>query len=120
MHELSIAQSILEIVHEYIPGPRSATVQSIKVRLGMLSGVVPESLDFCFSAITSDTSLKRAKLNIERVETQLHCADCGETSTIDGPPLLCPECGGHDIKLISGAELQVVEIELAENEWETL
>jgi Zn finger protein HypA/HybF involved in hydrogenase expression len=68
MHELSIAQSILDIVREYIPEPRSAEAQSIKVRLGGLSGVVPASLDFCFSAITNDTSLRQAKLNIELVE----------------------------------------------------
>jgi hydrogenase nickel incorporation protein HypA/HybF len=120
MHELSIAQSILDIVREYVPEPRSAAVQSIKVRLGGLSGVVPESLDFCFSAITSDTSLRQAKLNIERVETQLHCGDCGETSTIEGPIFLCSKCGSPNIKLVSGTELQIVEIELAENDWETL
>ena len=119
MHELSIAQSILDIVREYVPEPRSAEVQSIKVRLGGLSGVVPESLDFCFTAITGDTSLRQAKLKIERVETQLHCAKCGETSKIKGPFFLCPECGSHDIKLISGTELQVVEIEMAENGSET-
>ena len=120
MHELSIAQSILDIVREYVPEPRSAEVQSIKVRLGGLSGVVPESLDFCFPAIISDTPLRKAKLNIERVETQLHCSDCRQTSTVEGFLFLCPECGGRDIKLISGAELQVVEIELAEKQSETL
>ena len=120
MHELSIAQSILDIVREYVPEPRSAEVQSIKIRLGGMSGVVPESLDFCFSAITSDTSLKQVKLNIERVETQLHCAECGETSTINGPIFLCPGCGSHNVRLISGTELQVVEIELSENGCEAL
>src|SRR3990172_9586664 len=108
MHELSIAQSILDIVREYVPEPRSGEVQFIKVRLGGLSGVVPESLDFCFSAIISDTSLKQAKLEIERVPTRLRCLVCEKTIVIEGPVLLCPECDGHDIELISGAELQVV------------
>jgi hydrogenase nickel incorporation protein HypA/HybF len=114
MHELSIAQSILEIVREYVPEQGSAEVQSVKVRLGNLSGVVPESLEFCFSALISDTPWREAKLNFEHVPTEVDCLECGKRSRIEEPLFLCPECNGNKIKLISGAQLQVVEIELTE------
>ena len=118
MHELSIAQSILEIVHEHVPESRLPEVQSIKVRLGKLSGVLAGSLDFCFSAITSGTSLRGARLCIEAVETRLECGNCGGITNLEDVLFLCPMCLSQDVKLISGSELQVVEIEMAEEEGE--
>ncbi|MFN8007778.1 MAG: hydrogenase maturation nickel metallochaperone HypA [Terriglobia bacterium] len=119
MHELSIAQSILEIVREHVPESSLAEVQSIKIRLGKWSGVLAESLDFSFSALTNDTTLSQAHLCIERVETRLECGNCGEISILDDMLFLCPKCLSPDVKLIAGSELQVVEIEMAEEKGES-
>jgi hydrogenase nickel incorporation protein HypA/HybF len=55
MHELSIAQGILDIVREHVPEGQSAGVRTIEVRVGRMSGVVPESLEFCFEALVLDS-----------------------------------------------------------------
>lgn len=120
MHELSIAQNILEIVREYVSEERAAEVQAVKVRVGELSGVVAESLEFCFSAIISDTALKHATLKIESVPAQLHCSACGHSCSPDGLLFRCPGCGAGSIQLVSGTELQVIEIELADTATEAL
>ncbi len=84
------------------------------MRIGELSGVVPESVDFCFKAITAGTSLDGSTLEIEKTHIVALCDDCGKESSVEGLVFRCPKCGGANIKVISGNELQVVEIELDE------
>ena len=112
MHELSVAQSIVEIVEQHIPQNRSQAVQAIKVKVGELSGVVPESLDFCFQAIVDGTPLKRAALQIELVPFSLLCSDCTEVNNTEPGIVLCPNCGGVNTRVVGGTELLVIEIEL--------
>lgn len=114
MHELSIAQGILDIVRQHLPDGPVRSLRSVKVRVGSLSGVVPESLEFCFEAIVGDTPLQGARLEIERVPIRLKCGACGRTSSVEEDSFLCPACGAGDIEVVSGTELQVVELELAD------
>ncbi len=110
MHELSIAESILEIVRAHAPPGR--TVTSIRVRVGALSGVVPDSLEFCFTAITQDTPLAAARLALEFIPFVIQCRTCGVRSDTEPGLALCPGCGGTDTRIVSGTELQVAEIEI--------
>lgn len=65
MHELSLANGIFEIVRHYVPIERAPLVRAIRVRVGEHAGVLPESLAWCFSAITTNTDYARASLVIE-------------------------------------------------------
>ena len=120
MHELSIAQGIVDIIRQYVPEEQTADVRLVKIRVGPLAGVVPDSLDFCFGAIVNDTPLSTARLDIEEVQLQSQCGGCGEVFTVEGAYFLCPRCGSSDVKVISGTELQVVEIELLDRQAGTL
>ncbi len=117
MHELSLAQNILEIVEQHVPSEQSKSVKSIKLRVGESSGVVPESLEFCFSAITAETALNGALLIIERVPFLLSCRKCGKTSESEFGLNMCSSCGSFETNIISGTEMQVVEIELQESKF---
>jgi len=114
MHELSVAQSILEIVQQHVPEPQAWAVQAVRVRVGRLAGVVTDSLEFCFSAIITDTPWKTAKLDIEEIPTVCLCSDCAGRFAVTDGAFRCPSCGGVNVQLISGTELQVVEIDLAD------
>jgi hydrogenase nickel incorporation protein HypA/HybF len=114
MHELGIAQNIVDIVNQYVPEGQERLVRSVRLKVGRLSGVIPESLEFCFSTIIGETPLDSAKLDIEHTPVTSRCCDCGEEFTVDGAAFSCPSCGENDLDLISGTELQVVEIELAD------
>ena len=112
MHELSIAQSIVDIVQANLPVSDANLVKSVKVRVGQLSGVVPDSLDFCFGAITQGTLLQGASLDIEKVPFAMKCRSCNAMFESEAGIVVCPTCGGCDSEVLSGTELQVVEIEL--------
>lgn len=112
MHELSIAQSIVDLVQANLPATDTNLVKSVKVKVGQLSGVVPDSLDFCFGAITHGTSLQGATLDIDNVPFVLKCKTCNTSFESEAGIVLCPQCGGTDTEVLSGTELQVIEIEL--------
>jgi hydrogenase nickel incorporation protein HypA/HybF len=115
MHEISVAQSILEVVREYVPDERAAALTVVRVRVGNLSGVVPESLAFCFGALVADTPFGGARLDIERVAAECACGGCGARFAPAERVFLCPACGGGDTRLVAGADLDVVHVELAES-----
>jgi len=114
MHELSVAENILEIVRQNVPQGEEQNVKSIKLRIGAFSGIVPDSLEFCFSAITEGTLLKGALLDIEHIPLTGLCNTCATTDRLEYGIFVCPSCGSGDIKLLSGTELQVVEIEISD------
>jgi hydrogenase nickel incorporation protein HypA/HybF len=65
MHELGLAQGILDIVSEHVPEGRAGDVRAVRVRVGALAGVVVDSLEFCFGAIVAGTPYAAAVLDVE-------------------------------------------------------
>jgi len=116
MHELSIAQSIMEIVAEHVPDDYQGSVKSITLKVGELSGVVVESLEFCFSAVTAGTRFEGAVLEVERIGLTARCEQCATVSPVSNNAFICQACGSTQLTIISGRELQVSEIEVADNE----
>lgn len=116
MHELSIAQSIVDIIHQYVPEDQAGDVRLVRIKVGPLAGVVPDSLDFCFEAIVNDTSLSKARLDIEETPLQSQCVTCHEVFMVEQAVFVCPQCGSGETRVISGTELQVMEIELSDRQ----
>ncbi|MGO9481692.1 MAG: hydrogenase maturation nickel metallochaperone HypA [Candidatus Kryptoniota bacterium] len=110
MHELSIAESIMNIVNENLVGNRP--VISIKVRIGSLANIISDSLEFCFDVIKKGTPIEKAELKIESVVIMAHCEICGTDFEIEDFLFRCKNCGSTDLRIVSGNELQVVEIEV--------
>ena len=112
MHELSIAQNIIEISEAKARENNSRSIRVVKVRLGEFTAVAPEALQFSFEVARSGTLAANAKLEIERVPMELRCALCG---AINNPlievRLICPLCG-LPVEIVSGEELRVEYIEL--------
>jgi hydrogenase nickel incorporation protein HypA/HybF len=116
MHELGIAENILQIVRQSVPENLAGDVRAIRLRVGQLSGIVPDSLSFCFGVIANETAMKQASLAIEQVPIVSKCRDCRHQFQMDDFAFSCPACQSVQLDLISGRELEVVEIELAEEE----
>jgi hydrogenase nickel incorporation protein HypA/HybF len=112
MHELSIAQSVLDIVHQHVPAGEEKRVRIIRLSIGTMAGVVADSLAFCFSAITQGTPFEGAVLEIAQIPLTAHCNTCEANAPIDRTRFICPACGGSDLTVVSGREMQVREIEL--------
>lgn len=111
MHELSIAESILEIVSESVPD-RNKKVLSVTVEVGELTAVIPESLQFCFNAIIEETPYRGAQLIIREKKLTGACRTCGSGFPINNYLFQCPDCGSTDVEVTGGQELNVTELEV--------
>ena len=115
MHELGIALQIVRIALGAVPGDaRSAKVETVRLNIGTLSAVVPDSLRLCFSLAARDTQLEGARLVINEVPASARCRTCSHEWAIDDYMFVCPECDGGDIEMVSGRELDVESIEIKE------
>lgn len=112
MHELSVAYEIIGIVNENLPEGNRRPVKSVKLKIGKLTNILPDSLTFCFEALIKDTPLNGAVLDIQHIPITLQCQQCHTVSEIDDFIFTCPSCGSADIKTVAGDELQVSEIEI--------
>jgi hydrogenase nickel incorporation protein HypA/HybF len=108
MHELAITQSVVDMVVERMAGRRIATV---RVRVGELSGVVPDAMLFCYDVLTAGTDLEGSRLEIERTPGIGHCRDCDQDFALPDLIMLCP-CGSADVALLGGRELEVASVDL--------
>jgi hydrogenase nickel incorporation protein HypA/HybF len=114
MHELSIARDIASIVCELIPSPDRPRIRTINVDVGEMSGVVPDSLSFCYEAVAEEMSLPSKALRIRRVPFRCSCRACGGDFSNDSGIVICPACGSTDVDVHSGRELRVTTIDIAD------
>ena len=115
MHEMGIAAEIVRVAMESIPEDmRGAKLEALNVKIGKLSGVVPESLRFCFDVTVKDTPFDGVRLNIEEVPIQVRCRDCNAISVIETAHFVCGQCKGGKLEVIAGRELMVTSLELAD------
>jgi hydrogenase nickel incorporation protein HypA/HybF len=108
MHELAIAESVVSSVLDRTDGP----VCVVRLRVGRLSGVVPDALTFCFELATSGTRLEGATLEIEDQPGSARCRTCGVEFAMADAFLLC-DCGSADVELLAGRELAVMSVEVS-------
>jgi len=111
MHELSITESMIAIVLETAREQKAKRVIKIELVLGRLSGVVGESLQFCFEVIKRETMARDAELVIEEIPARGTCMDCNASMEAGPYDFICRECGGP-LEVAGGNELYVRAVEL--------
>ncbi|MDD5451673.1 MAG: hydrogenase maturation nickel metallochaperone HypA [Desulfovibrionales bacterium] len=111
MHELSIAQGILDIIQNEAEKNAIERVSVVRLKLGKLTAVEPSSLSFCFELITKGTLAEGARLEIETVPITGRCAQCGKEFILEDPFCNCPGCQGLKIDILTGREFYICEIE---------
>jgi hydrogenase nickel incorporation protein HypA/HybF len=108
MHELAIAESVIDAVQERTG---AAPVNSIRLEVGRLAGVMTDSLRFCFDLATDGTPLAGAVLDISEPVGRAHCNHCATDFALSDLILLC-ECGSADVQVIAGQELRILSVEV--------
>lgn len=108
MHEMAITQSVVDAVCARMG---DAPIRRVCMEIGTLSGVVPDSVRFCFDLITTGTPLAGAELEIIRPSGRARCRDCGAEFAMNDLLMLC-ECGSANRELLAGEELRIREVEV--------
>src|SRR3954447_14334145 len=95
MHEMAIAESVLNIAFGEMDRRAATRLTKVKLSIGEFSGVVKEALEFAFSALTHDTRAADAEFEIEVVPLKAECSTCGPARCLlYDLDLICPTCGG--------------------------
>jgi hydrogenase nickel incorporation protein HypA/HybF len=111
MHELSIMQSALSLALDQARQAGAGRVQVIRLRIGALSGVVPDALEFAFEALTPGTPAEGAHLAIEHVPARFWCAACSREFQSDDLLSDCPDCHTPSGELRAGREMELASLE---------
>ncbi len=112
MHELSIVEALLEQVRQEAQVYPAKRVSAIRLRIGALRQVVPETLTFCFTAAVRGTPLDGCRLDIEQLPAVARCQKCSLTFAVDDNWFQCPHCGESGSDLLSGKELELTSLDL--------
>lgn len=112
MHELGIAQSIVEIAEKNARAQGARRVLEVTVVIGTLSGVMAEALEFCFDACCRGTLLDGSRLTIEQVPARARCCACSKEYALQNFFDNCPSCDSAASDMLSGEELRIKEMEI--------
>lgn len=91
-------------------------LEQVKVTIGVLSGISPEALDFCFTEIALERGFGRPRLVVTEVEASLRCSDCGASYSTSDFYCACPACGSMNRTIRSGREFSVDSVEILTDE----
>ena len=111
MHELSISEAVLGTALRHAGDHR---VTAVQLRIGGLRQVVPDSLSFYWAFVSQGTACEGARLEIEHVPVRLRCAPCEYEWQVEIAAFRCPHCGGSEVTVASGDELEVESIDVEE------
>lgn len=112
MHEMSIAESVLQIVEETARAGGHARVKTVRLEIGPLAGIETEALRFCFDVVTRGSIAGDARLEIIETAGRGWCMACASNVAIAARGQPCPNCGGFQVELVSGDEMRVKEVEV--------
>jgi hydrogenase nickel incorporation protein HypA/HybF len=113
MHELSLIDSLLDIVEEYAAKHRFAKVNTLKLTFGRLACIEPNALEFAFAVQSKGTKADGAALECEIFPIVISCLRCEKDFPVPTYPAACPSCGGCEVVLKGGREeLKLVEMDV--------
>ena len=117
MHELSMAQGIINAVLETAQQNNATEVNEITVEVGRLAMINPEQLEFILGVLVDNTILEDAKIIFEEIPAEIDCFDCkfhGEAILDDSdhyaPLVKCPKCDSLSVDVINGKDIIVKNI----------
>ena len=110
MHELSLCRAIAGVIKPHAAGRR---VDVVRVQVGALRQVVPETLSFCWTLVRDHEDMPGAELELELVPAEVACRDCGEQSQIASRwSVRCPQCDSADVAVVRGEEFLVTSVDV--------
>jgi hydrogenase nickel incorporation protein HypA/HybF len=115
MHELSIAMSLIDAACEEAERLGNIQVEALHLRLGALSGVVREALEFSFELAAEGTAIAGARLDVEEVPVVVFCPACRVERELPSlQSFRCPVCGTETPDVVRGRELELVSMEVTD------
>ena len=107
MHEMTIAMNIVDIVCQKANDEKAHKINSVELEIGSLSGIMIDSLKFCFEAACKNTIANGAELNINEIEAKAFCKSCKKDFKIESDFSPCPNCNDFNFEIVMGKEFSI-------------
>lgn len=112
MHELSLAESVREIVEETARANHATRVTLVRLEIGRLAQVEVDAMRFAFDVVIRGSLAEHARLEIVEVDGTAWCLGCSATVALGQRGDACPACGGYQLKVSGGDRTRVLDIEI--------
>lgn len=113
MHELSLCRSIYAIVERAAGDNR---IGAIRLDVGALRQVVPQTLQYCWGIVVDETALAGSYLDITQIPAEISCEHCEQSTRLTGIPMMvCGTCGSGDIRVVAGDEFLLRSLDIAKD-----
>jgi hydrogenase nickel incorporation protein HypA/HybF len=109
MHEMSLTQNLLEVALKYAAHRR---IVYVNLAIGEFSDEREEAIRFYWDDLSKGTPAQDAELRFRQVEAQMKCLACEQVFHPEGEAVLCPNCQGHRLKLISGDDVKLESVDV--------
>ncbi len=111
MHEMALAENVLQIVEEAARREGFRQVRTLWLEIGQLSSVEPDAMRFCFEAVARGSVAAAARLEIVLTPGAAWCNACRRRVSLGQLGTACPHCGGYRLRLTEGTEMRVKQLE---------
>lgn len=112
MHELAVTEHIIRISKEEAEKHKAAKVKEIRIKVGAMSGLIPDCIQFYFDMASEGTIVEGAVLKIEKIPITARCNDCGFEEVLPSRRFNCSECESFNVKIIGGNEFLIDSLEV--------
>lgn len=112
MHELSVTQNIIKISCEEAEKHNVTRVKEIRIKVGELTGLVPQAIQYYFEIASKGTRVENAIIKVEKIPIKIKCNVCNSESEVNFNTFSCRQCGGKDYKIIGGNEFFIESLEV--------
>ena len=113
MHEMSLCESVVQLVEEQAAQQAFSEVKKIWLEIGALAGVEIDAMKFSFDVVSKDTLLEKAELIILEIDGTAWCMPCAENVNVSQRFDACPHCGSYQLQINGGEEMRIKELEVA-------
>ena len=112
MHEMSLCESILQVLEQQAVAQQYQKVRTVWLEIGALSSVEVEALRFSFDVVMQGSLAEHAQLEIIDVPGQAWCMPCARNVAVEQLYDVCPHCGSHQLQVNSGDQMRIKELEV--------
>jgi len=112
MHEMSLCESVLQILESEAKKQGFSKVKIVWLEIGRLSSVEPEAMLFSFDVVTRNSLAEGATLNIIDIPGNAWCMQCAKNVVVKQRYDECPECGSYQLQVTGGDDMKIKELEV--------
>lgn len=112
MHEMSLVESVLQIIEDAALSQNFKKVRTVILEIGQLATIENDAMRFCFDIVMQNSIAEGAVLKIIDLPGEGWCMQCAKAVPISEQPDACPRCGGYQIQATSGMQMRVKELEV--------